>query len=70
MVAGPLTTTFFKDLISSNMRDDLSNVIDEIERETYWETRNDILNSIRREIERGNPKELVDYMLNKPKPGV
>jgi type II secretory pathway component PulK len=69
MAAGKLLTAFSKKL-SKELQDEFSNVIDEIERETYWETRQDLLNLLEQKISEGKVVETVQYLLTKDKPGV
>ena len=63
--------TYLKQLTMS-LRDErqrwlLSMTIDELERETYWKTRQDILRIVKRKIDEGDLK-YIDYMMNKEKP--
>lgn len=64
---GQKTEQFIK-MLSPEYRKIFSFVIDEIERETYWETRQDILSILKRKQEEGKLEEHLDYMINKPKP--
>lgn len=65
---GHKTEQFIK-MLSPEYRKVFSYVIDEIERLTYWETRQDILSILKRKKEEGQLEEHLDYMINKSKPG-
>ena len=67
-----LTEKYNKNL-SQKEKKIFSYVIDEIERTTYWETRRELLNGLKRELNRSGPDGLVKnllYRINKPKPKV
>ncbi len=70
MAHGPITTNLFKSLKDVEQRAILSMAIDEIERETYWETRQEMLYRYKKELTRidGDALKLTDYMLEKPRP--
>ena len=63
-------TTDFAQKLNKEGQDHLSTVIDDIERETYWETRQDILRILDSKREVGKLEEYLDYMLSKTKPGM
>lgn len=62
-------TTDFAQKLNKEGQDSLSMVIDDIERETYWETRQDILRILDSKRKVGELEEYLNYMLSKTKPG-
>jgi len=66
----PLSARFYKTL-NVEQKEEFSFVVDEIERATYFETRSDILTSLKRAQTSGKRPGLVEYLnylINKPKP--
>lgn len=70
MASGPYVKQLTESLRDTEQRWLFSMAIDEIERETYWETRQEMLYRIQTEVNAtdGDIRELVDYMLSKEKP--
>jgi hypothetical protein len=70
MAAGPYVKQLTESLRDTEQRWLMSMAIDEIERETYWETRQEMLYRIQTELNStdGDINKLVDYMLSKEKP--
>lgn len=64
---GEKTKNFSKKL-TKELQKELSYVIDEIERETYWETRKELIDKVLKHIEIGDIKEYFEYLKNKGKP--
>ena len=63
----PLTRKLTKKL-PIHLRVELSCVIDEIERSTYWETRREFIDRTLKHIEIGDAKKYFKYLKSKGKP--
>ena len=64
----PLLKLFTEKTTDPNRRTQLSMVIDELEREVYWETRQELLAKLKKSFDAGTIKETFDFMMNKEKP--